>query len=97
MNKWLKIILNKYLLATAFLLAWILFFDETDFFTQQKHLSDLNNLNQKKAFYKKQIETVKQELTNIKNNDEALEKFARERYLMKKNGEDIYIVEEEKK
>ena len=76
-----------------FLAVWVLFFDDMDYFTQRERLSELNKLNQKKAYYLKEIETAKQELADIKNSDEALEKFAREKYLMKKNGEDIYIIE----
>lgn len=81
------------MLSFLFLAVWVLFFDDMDYFTQRDRLAELNKLNQKKAYYLKEIETAKQELADIKNSDEALEKFAREKYLMKKNGEDIYIIE----
>lgn len=81
------------MLSFLFLAVWVLFFDDMDYFTQRDRLAELNKLNQKKAYYFKEIETAKQELADIKNSDEALEKFAREKYLMKKNGEDIYIIE----
>lgn len=93
MKKFFPYITNKYLLSFLFLAVWVLFFDDMDYFTQRDRLAELNKLNQKKAYYLKEIETAKQELADIKNSDEALEKFAREKYLMKKNGEDIYIIE----
>jgi cell division protein FtsB len=93
MKKVFRIITNKYLLTLLFLIAWVLFFDEMDYFIQKERLSELNKLNIKKAYYKKEIETAQQELSDIKNNKEALEKFAREKYLMKKDGEDIFIIE----
>jgi cell division protein DivIC len=93
MKKLFPIITNKYLLAFVFLIVWVLFFDEMDYFTQKDRLRELDKLNLKKAYYKKEIETAQQELSDIKNNKEALEKFAREKYLMKKDGEDIFIIE----
>jgi cell division protein FtsB len=93
MKKWVSIFTNKYLLSFLFLVVWVLFFDENDSFTQKARLNDLNTLNKKKKYYQNEIEIAKQELSDIQNNDEALEKFARERYLMKKDGEDIFIIE----
>lgn len=87
-------ITNKYLITTLFLFVWVLFFDENDYITTQKsRLNDLATLSKKRAYYKREIETAQQELSDIQNSDDALEKFARERYLMKKNGEDIFIIE----
>ena len=93
MKKVFRIITNKYLLTLLFLIAWVLFFDEMDYFIQKERLSELDKLNIKKAYYKKEIETAQQELSDITNNKEPLEKFAREKYLMKKDGEDIFIIE----
>ncbi len=93
MKAWIQIIFNKYLLSFVFMLAWILFFDETDFFVQQSRLKDLEVLKTKTAYYKKEIEITQQELSDIQNNPEALEKFAREKYFLKRDNEDVYIIE----
>jgi cell division protein FtsB len=93
MKKWFLILTNKYLIVLLFIIVWVLFFDEADYFSQRSRLVDLYKLNQKKEYYKKEIETAKQELADIQNNNEALEKFAREKYLMKKDGEDVFIIE----
>lgn len=93
MKKYLPIFINKYLLAFLFVFVWVLFFDDTDFFTQQKRLKELNMLKQKEAYFKKQTELAKQELNAIETNDETLEKFAREKYFFKKKGEEIFVID----
>jgi cell division protein FtsB len=55
---------------------------------------EINRLEQKKAFYQEEINRQKKELNDL-NNDEKLQKYAREKLLMKKEGEDIYIIETE--
>lgn len=96
MKKYLSVLLNKYFIAFIFIAAWILFFDDTDIFTQRERLNELKELQQKEEYFKKQTEQAKQELNDIKSSDETLEKFAREKYYFKKPGEDIFIVESPK-
>lgn len=88
------IITNKYLLAGAFFIVWMLFFDQRDYFQQKEKTAELRKLEAKKQYYQQEIEKTRQELQDIQSNPAALEKFARERYLMKKDGEDIYIIED---
>lgn len=94
MKKFTSIITNKYLLAGGFFVVWMLFFDQRDFFQQQVKRAELRKLEAKQRFYQLEIEKTKQELVDLQQNPAALEKFARERYLMKKDGEDIFIIED---
>ncbi|TDO28923.1 FtsB family cell division protein [Sediminibacterium goheungense] len=94
MKKITSIITNKYLLAGGFFVVWMLFFDQRDFFQQRERNAELKKLEAKKKYYLDEIEKTKQELQDIQSNPAALEKFARERYLMKKEGEDIFIIED---
>lgn len=94
MKKFASIITNKYLLAGGFFVVWMLFFDQRDFFQQRERRSELEKLEAKKKYYLEEISKTKQELQDIQSNPAALEKFARERYLMKKEGEDIFIIED---
>ncbi len=80
-------------MAAVFMVVWILFFDETSFLSQQDKLEELNGLQKKRAYYIKEIDIARQELKDIKNNPESVEKFARENYFMKKSGEDVFIIE----
>lgn len=94
MKKVATILTNKYLVASVFFIVWMLFFDQRDYFQQRVRQAELDKLEAKKQYYVKEIEKTKKELQDLQNNPAALEKFAREHYLMKKNGEDIYIIED---
>ena len=94
MKKALTILTNKYLVAAAFFIVWMLFFDRRDFFQQRDRADELKKLEAKKKYYVQEIEKAKKELDDLQNNPAALEKFAREHYLMKKDGEDIYVIED---
>ncbi len=94
MKKVASILTNKYLVASVFFIVWMLFFDQRDYFQQRIRQAELDKLEAKKQYYVKEIEKTKKELQDLQNNPAALEKFAREHYLMKKNGEDIYIIED---
>ena len=94
MKKIVTIVTNKYLLAFGFFVVWMLFFDQRDFFMQRDRTKELEKMEAKKQYYVQEIEKTQKELTDLQNNPSALEKFAREHYLMKKDGEDIYIIED---
>jgi cell division protein FtsB len=94
MKKVLSILTNKYLLVSAFFVVWMLFFDRRDFFEQRDRTTELKKLESKKKYYVQEIEKARKELDELQNDPAALEKFAREHYLMKKDGEDIYLIED---
>ena len=86
---------NKFVLATLFFVLWILFFDHNNFFLYNQYKSELNGLTENKKYYKEQIEKTQKEIELIKTSPLWLEKIARENYLMKREGEDIFVVKEE--
>jgi cell division protein DivIC len=94
MQRLKRIVTNKYILAGTFFLVWMLFFDQRDIFQQLDRQKDLNQLETKKVFYQKEIEKSRKELSDLQSNPAAIEKFARERFLMKKEGEDIFILDD---
>jgi cell division protein FtsB len=94
MKKISSILFNKYLLAGGFFIVWMLFFDQRDFFYVREQRQKLKELEIKKKYYEQEIAKTKKDLTDLQNNPSALEKFARERYLMKRDGEDIFIIED---
>lgn len=87
----LNLIKNKYFLTIVALVVWLLFFDKNDFFTQRETVSKLNKLKKDQLYYITEIENNKRELQELKTNKESLEKFAREKYLMKKDNEDVFV------
>ena len=94
MKKIIPILTNKYLLAIVFFVVWMCFFDQRDIFNTLDQKQKLKVLETKKHYYETEIAKAKQDLSDLQNSPAALEKFARERYLMKKDGEDIFIIED---
>ncbi|NOU18850.1 MAG: septum formation initiator family protein [Bacteroidales bacterium] len=85
---------NKFILTTLVFLLWLIVFDRSNWFDMIGEIRSIHSLEDEKEYYQKKIETDRQRLNELKTNDENLEKFAREQYLMKKPNEDIFIVEE---
>lgn len=90
LKNWLS---NKYLISSVLFVVWICFFDKFNIFQVYKKKQELNQLNERKFYYKDQIEKSKQELSNLRENSLNIEKIAREKYFMKKDNEDLYILE----
>jgi cell division protein DivIC len=87
---WLK---NKYVLTALGFAVWILFIDDRDFITTHfRHVNELHKLQARKIYFEGQILTVRKELSELKSNPATLEKYAREKYLMKRDNEDLFIV-----
>lgn len=90
LRNWLS---NKYLITSFLFIAWISFFDKFNIFQVYKKKQELNQLIERKIYYKNEIEKSKQALTNLRENSLNIEKIAREKYFMKKDNEDLYILE----
>jgi len=69
--------------------------DSNDIFSQFKLRSKLKELEKQKEFYLERKEKIQEDREELMSNYEMLEKFARERYLMKRKTEDLYVVVEE--
>lgn len=89
----LFILRNKYLVSLTAFAVFMLFFDRNDVFTQLERKKQLRELEDSKGFYKEEILKTKKELTDLQNNPAALEKYARENFYMKRDNEDVFIVE----
>ena len=71
----------------------MLFVDRNNMFEQRQRMQQLNELIASKKFYQAEIEKTKKNLADLRDNPAALEKYARENYLMKKDNEDLFIVD----
>jgi cell division protein FtsB len=83
---------NKFVLVTLALLIWVTFFDSNNWIKQARLQSEINDLEEQKEYYLKEIEKDSIALFDLNNNTENQEKFAREKYLMKKENEDIIVI-----
>lgn len=87
-----KIAGNKYLLTGIAFAVWMLFFDKNDIPLQISRIHELNKLQKSENVMMERIADTHTELDNLKNSPETLEKYAREKYLMKRPNEDLFLV-----
>ncbi|MEO9211460.1 MAG: septum formation initiator family protein [Ginsengibacter sp.] len=92
MKKIKKIITNKYFLAGTTFFVWILFFDQNSLLLQFRKTRELNQLKESERTMTQQIQQTKYELQLLKTNPATLERYAREKYLMRKDNEDLFVV-----
>lgn len=85
---------NKYFIATALFAVIMLFLDKNDLFTRLDRDRQLRELEQSKEYYLQQIAAEQAELDKLRTNPATLEKYAREKYLMKRDNEDLFLVPE---
>ena len=86
---------NFYVAATLGLLVWIVFFELNSIPTQIENAIKLRDLAKEKQYYLKEIELLKKEENNTLSNDQLREKYAREKYFMKKPNEDVFVLVDE--
>lgn len=93
-SKFLKPFKNVYVLILVVFAVWMLFFDANSWLIHHELNSDIEDLQNQKDYYKKEIEKDKKAIKKLSTED-GLEKFARETYYMKRENEDIFIIEYE--
>jgi len=96
MQRFLLLVRNKFFWVTAAFLVWMLFFDKNDLLSQYQFHQQLSKLKTERDFYTKQTAQVTKDLNELTSNPAQLEKFAREKYLMKKDNEDVYVIVKDK-
>lgn len=97
MKRLLHLLKNKYFVVSLAFLVWMVFFDKNDLFSQYQYHQQLSKLKHERDFYQKETAKVNQDLDELTSNKEKLEKFAREKYLMKKANEDVFVIVKDKK
>ncbi|MCV9389199.1 FtsB family cell division protein [Reichenbachiella ulvae] len=95
MRQSIKFTKNFYFIATVVFLIWMLFFDSNDFYSQYQLKNKVEELEDQKAYYQDKIKDTEADREALLNDAELLEKFAREKYYMKKDGEEVFVVVEE--
>ncbi len=86
---------NIYFALFAFFIIWMLFFDTNNIFYQFKLSHKVKLLEDQKNYYNEEIKEVDELKEELFSTDEKKEKFAREKYYMKKDNEDVFIIVEE--
>ena len=97
MKRLINLFKNKYFLVFMAFLVWMIFFDRNDLFSQYQYHQQVSKLKQERDFYLKETAQVNKDLDELTSNPQMLEKFAREKYLMKKDNEDVFVIVQKKK
>jgi cell division protein FtsB len=93
-SKWFIVLSSTYVLILILFMIWMLFFDTNSYFIHKELNDEIKALEQTKEYYKKETAKDKVFIEKMKDSNE-IEKYAREKYYLKKEKEDIYIIEHE--
>jgi cell division protein FtsB len=83
---------NKYVISLIVFIIWLAFFDRNDMITQVTGRQKLDKLQQDKEYYTHGIKENQEELDELESSKTSLEKFAREKYFMKKDNEEVFLI-----
>lgn len=90
----LKILSNRFVIVLVFFVIWMIFLDNTSYFDHRMLNKELDELEVNKKYYQDEIKRDQEDIKRLKNPDQ-IEKYAREKYYMKRDSEDIYIIQYE--
>ncbi|MGY5846981.1 FtsB family cell division protein [Salegentibacter sp. HM20] len=93
-KRWFKILSNKYVLLSLIFVGWMFFLDSNSWFIHRELDQEINELEDNKRYYQNEINRDKAVIEQLQDSVE-LEKFARQKYFMKRPDEEIYIIEYE--
>lgn len=92
MERLISLVKNRYVIAGLIFTTWLLFFDRHDLSSQFDYYNSLKTLEKEKVFFETEIDEISQTLEALQQDPAAIERIAREKYQMKKDGEDIYVI-----
>lgn len=87
-----SLLLNKYVFTLFVFAVWMTFFDQNNFIRQYNRIHELNSAKGKMSYYIEETQLANEQLVKLKSDMQALEKFAREEYYMKKPNEDVFVI-----
>ena len=91
-----RILRNKYFYTGLIFAVWVLFFDQESMLEQYRLSDTLSGLNHQKEYYLNEISQTEKAIKTLENDSVSLEKYAREKYYMKKSNEDVYVIVRDK-
>lgn len=90
----LKPFKNVFFVIFVIFSVWMLFFDSNSWFIHNELNNDIKDLEKEKEYYKNEIEKDREEIKKL-SSEKGVEKYGREKYHMKKENEEIYLIEYE--
>lgn len=95
MKPYLKILGNKYLLTAVAFTVWMMYFDQNDYFSMRERKQELQGVKDNITYLNTEIAQMEKEHAAMISDPATLEKYAREHYYMKKDNEDLYVIEKQ--
>lgn len=89
-----KLILNKFFLVFVLFLVWLSFFDKNNLLYQRKLNKQISGMENRKAYFEEEIEKLIEQQKELNSDRSSLEKYAREKFLMKEPSETVFIIED---
>lgn len=92
-RKWIYYFINKYFIVGLSFVVWMIFFDQNSYLLHRQLNENISNLMEERDYFQSEIQKENEQLEQLENNPEEYERLAREKYLMKKENEDIFVIE----
>ena len=92
MNTIFLFLKDKYILTIFGLASWVIFFDKNDLRTQIELRKEVKQLEEERGYFAKEISEITSDIKELSMNPKTLEKYGREKYLMKRDNEDIFVI-----
>ncbi|NQV52522.1 MAG: septum formation initiator family protein [Flavobacteriales bacterium] len=86
---------NRYAITTGVFAIWMMFFDQHNMINQIELRAELYQLDSDREYYQLEIISIHEDLEELLSDNSKLEKFAREKYFMKRPNEEIFIFVDE--
>jgi len=90
-RKWIRVLINKYTVLIFIYLVYVTFFDDHNLIKRFKNASEIEKLNTELDIYQKKIKESRDEIYKLQHDTAYLEKYAREKYYMRRPNEDVFI------
>ncbi|MEH0154954.1 septum formation initiator family protein [Limibacter armeniacum] len=91
---YVKYLKNIYVITGTFFIVWVSFFDNNNLLSINRLKEREKGLQEQKVYYEEEIKALEKNMKELSSDPDKLEKFAREKYLFKRSGEDVYIVKD---
>ena len=91
-----KFVWNRYFILTLAFGIWMFFFDQNSFFVHRELDKQIKLLEVDESYYQEHLDTETEKLNQLNSNPAEIERIAREKHFLKKDDEDIFIIEQEK-
>ena len=95
-GRWYRFFLNKYLIVTVLFLVWMFFFDQNSYFIHKELDHEVRELTKDKRSYEQKLEKETIQIHQMKTDASEIERVAREKHYLKKENEDVFIIEKQK-